>query len=274
MNSRLRRSIVILALLAVGVLWLFPIFMAFINSFKTRAELFTDILALPARWNLDNYWRSFSKMHYFRSFLNTVGIAAVGLAGMVFFSSLAGWVMCRIKTRLSTILFSLFVFSMLVPFNAVMIPLYQVAKTLSLQNSIAGLGIIYIGLGTGMAVFMYHGFMKAIPLDLEDAAAIDGCSILGTYRHVVFPLLIPTTATIVIMNLLWIWNDFLLPLIMLQSSKKYTLLLSTNMLFGQYASDWPAILSALLLAVLPVLVIYLLLQKNIVKGIADGALKG
>jgi raffinose/stachyose/melibiose transport system permease protein len=125
-----------------------------------------------------------------------------------------------------------------------------------------------------MAVFMYHGFVKGIPVDLEDASRIDGCTLLMTFRHVVFPLLLPITATIGIMNLLWMWNDFLLPLIMLQSPSRYTLLLSTNMLFGKYASDWPAILSALILSALPMVIVYILLQKHIIKGITEGALKG
>ncbi len=125
-----------------------------------------------------------------------------------------------------------------------------------------------------MAVFMYHGFVKGVPVDLEDAARIDGCNLLMTFRHVVFPLLLPITATIGIMNLLWMWNDFLLPLIMLQSPSRYTLLLSTNMLHGKYASDWPAILSALILSALPMVIVYVLLQKHIIKGITEGALKG
>jgi len=155
-----------------------------------------------------------------------------------------------------------------------MIPIYRVAQVLHISNSLLGMGVIYTGLGVGMAIFMYHGFVKSIPFDLEDAAYIDGCGVFGTFRFVVFPLLMPITVTICIMNILWMWNDFLLPLIMLQSSKNYTLLLSTNMLFGQYSSDWPAILSALILTVVPVIVLYSILQKNILSGIVEGALKG
>jgi len=260
-------------LVLLALLWLFPLFMALLNSFKTRGELFTDVLALPASWKLDNYVRSFVRMRYLKSLTNTVLVAGGGMAGILLFSSMAGWILCRVKTRLSTFFFTAFVFSMLIPFHSIMIPLYQVARTLKLSNSIAGLGVIYSGLGVGMAVFMYHGFVKTIPKELEDAAAIDGCGPLATFFLVVFPLLLPITATICIINVLWMWNDFLLPLIMLRDSSKYTLLLSTNMLFGQYASDWPAILSALILTVIPVVVFYALLQRQILKGIIDGALK-
>ena len=125
-----------------------------------------------------------------------------------------------------------------------------------------------------MAIFLYHGFVKGIPKELEEAAAIDGCSPLQTFFRIVFPMLKPVTATICITNVLWIWNDFLLPLVILSDNKKYTLLLSTNTLFGQYSSDWSAILSALVIAALPVIVFYALLQKQILKGITDGAMKG
>ncbi|TVR68065.1 MAG: carbohydrate ABC transporter permease [Spirochaetaceae bacterium] len=268
------RRLILVLLVLVALFWLFPLLMALLNSFKTRAELFTNIIAFPDAWNLDNYVRSFKRMNYVRSLINTIIIAAGGISGIILFSAMAGWVLCRVKTRLSLFLFSAFVFSMLIPFHAIMIPLYQVARLLRLSNSLGGMGVIYSGLGVGMAVFMYHGFVKTIPLELEDAASIDGCSGAGVFFRVVFPLLLPITATISIMNVLWMWNDFLLPLIMLRNSRKYTLLLSTNMLFGQYGSDWPAILSALILTVIPVLLIYAVLQKQIIKGIVDGALKG
>lgn len=272
--STLRDGLLLLLLIIGAGFCLFPLLMALLNSFKTKSEMFTNILSLPTNWSWANYQRSYEKMHYLRSFANTIGIAVIGLSGIVLFSSLGGWALCRIKTKLSVLIFPLFVFSMLIPFNAVMIPLYRIARVLHLSNSVVGLGAIYIGLGVGMAIFMYHGFVKSIPVDLEDAATIDGCTLPQTFRHVVFPLLLPVSATVVIMNLLWMWNDFLLPLIMLQNSRNYTLLLSTNMLFGQYSSDWPAILSALILTVIPVIIFYSLLQKNILKGIADGALKG
>lgn len=268
------RILIFALLISYALFCLFPLVLALVNSFKTRSEIFTNIIALPEHLEFGNYGRSIKSMRYFMSLLNSAFISTAGLTGIVFFSSIAGWALCRFKGKLSTAIFSLFVLSMLIPFNAIMIPLYRIATVLHLSNTLWGMGWIYSGLGVGMAVFMYHGFVKGIPLDLEDAARIDGCNLLMTFKNVVFPLLLPITATIGIMNLLWMWNDFLLPLIMLQSPSRYTLLLSTNMLFGKYASDWPAILSALILSALPMIIVYVLLQKHIIKGITEGALKG
>jgi raffinose/stachyose/melibiose transport system permease protein len=272
--GKMSRRFIIILLAMFAVVCLFPIYMAFLNSFKTKAELFGNILAFPKEFNFENYVRSYEKMNYLRSFLNTAMIAVIGVTGITILSALAGWALCRTKTKLSKFIFSLFVFSMLIPFHSIMMPLYRVAQVLHVDNSKLGLGMIYIGLGVGMAVFMYHGFVKGIPYDIEEASYIDGCTKIQVFFKIVFPMLGNITATVSIMNLLWIWNDFLLPLIMLSSSKNYTLLLSTNMLFGQYSSDWPAILSALVMAVLPVIVIYVMLQKQIIKGAVDSAVKG
>ena len=163
---------------------------------------------------------------------------------------------------------------MLIPFSSIMIPLYKVALQLHIKNSLVGLSFIYAGLGDSMAVFIYYGFVKNVPIEMEEAAAIDGCSSFQMFWQIVFPMLKATTATICITNVLWVWNDFLLPLIMLSDNKKYTLLLSTNTLFGQYCSDWAAILSALNLAALPAIILYIVFQKNIMNGITDGAVKG
>ncbi len=273
-KARTGTVLITVFLSAASILCLFPVLMALMNSFKTKSEIFTNIMALPAHLNLDNYIRSFNKMKYFTSFFNTFSIVVIGILGIVVFSAMAGWILCRTKTRLSSFVFGLFVFSMLIPFNAVMIPLYRVAKILHLSNKIYGMGSIYIGLGVSMAIFMYHGFVKGIPYEIEESAYIDGCSKVQMFFKIVLPLLGPITATISIMNVLWMWNDFLLPLIILATPKNYTLLLSTNMLFGQYTSDWPAILSGLILTVIPVIILYVLLQKNILKGVVDGALKG
>lgn len=155
-----------------------------------------------------------------------------------------------------------------------MIPLYKVVLALKIKNSLLGLSFVYAGLGVSMAIFLYHGFVKGIPQELEEAAAIDGGSRMKIFFLIILPLLKPITATICITNVLWVWNDFLLPLIVISDNKKYSLLLSTNTLFGQYSSDWTAILSALILAAIPVIIFYTLFQKQILKGIADGAVKG
>ncbi len=275
MKKRSAISAGVYLFLILGALFtLAPLLLALLNSFKSNGEILTNVLSLPKKITFENYVRSFDKMHYLRSLGNTVFLAAGGVGLIVLFSSLAGWKLSRTKTKLSGFLLSLFVFSMLIPFSSIMIPLYKVVLALDIKNSLFGLCFVYAGLGVSMAIFLYHGFVKGIPKELEEAAAIDGCSPLQTFFLIVFPMLKPVTATICITNVLWIWNDFLLPLIILSNNKKYTLLLSTNTLFGQYSSDWSAILSALVIAALPVIVFYALLQKQILKGITDGAMKG
>ena len=262
-------------LLIIGaLLWLSPLLLALMNSFKTNGGLLTNVLSLPSGLNFDNYVRTLDKMNYFRSLGNTVLLSGVSVTLIILFSSVAGWKLSRSKTRLSRFLFGLFVFSMLIPFSSIMIPIYRVILLLKLKNSLLGLSLVYAGLGVSMAVFLYHGFVKGIPQELEEAAMIDGCTQFQVFRYMVFPLLKPITATVCITNVLWVWNDFLLPLIVLSDNKKYTLLLSTNTLFGQYSSDWTAILSALIIAALPVIIFYAFFQKQILRGISDGALKG
>ncbi len=263
-----------LALAILAFFWLFPLLMAFFNSFKTNGELLTNVMAIPTSIHFENYGRTIEKMHYVRSFGNTLFLAGLSVVMMILFSALAGWRLCRTKTKLSAVIFSLFVFSMLIPFSSIMIPLYKVVLALKIKNSLTGLSFVYAGMGVSMAVFLYHGFVKGIPIELEEAAAIDGGSRLKIFFQIILPLLKPITATICITNVLWVWNDFLLPLIVISNNKKYTLLLSTNTLFGQYSSDWTAILSALILTALPVIVFYALFQKQILEGISDGAVKG
>lgn len=237
--------------------------------------MLNNILALPSHLQFSNYVDAFHKIQFLRSLGNTVIVAVIGVSGIILFSAMAGYKLARTPGKLSNFLFGLFVLSMLIPFHSIMITLLRIARGLSVQGSRMGLGLIYIGLGVSMAIFLYHGFVKAIPRELDEAARIDGCGEFRLFFRIIFPLLHPITATVAILNALWIWNDFLLPVLMLTDSDNYTLLLSTNMLFGEYGNnDWSAILAALVLAMLPVILLYLLLQKYILNGIADGALKG
>jgi raffinose/stachyose/melibiose transport system permease protein len=188
-------------------------------------------------------------------------------------ASLAGYKLARTKTSFSKVIFTIFILSMLIPFHSIMIGLVKVSHDLHLQGSLIGLSIMYVGIGSPMAVFLYHGFTKNIPKEVEEAARIDGCNEGQLFFYVVFPILRPITATIIILNALWIWNDFLLPLLMITEKSKYTLILSTKMLFGQYANDWSKILAILILALLPVIIVYVFMQKHIIKGVSDGAIK-
>lgn len=273
-KSRACSLLILLILIVAAAFTLFPIYMCLLNSLKTQGDMINNIMSIPARFEFGNYVDAFRKTNFLQSFRNTLIVVTVGLTGIILFSAMAGYKLCRTKTKLSTILFGLFVMSMLIPFHSIMITLTRIARNLTVQGSTIGLGLIYIGLGVPMAIFLYHGFVKSIPCELEEAAFIDGCGDFRLFLTIIFPMLLPITATVAILNTLWMWNDFLLPLLMLTDSDHYTLLLSTNMLFGQYGNnDWSAILSTLLMAMLPVIVLYLLLQKYIVNGITEGAIK-
>ncbi len=274
MRKNVPLSISINLILSVcAVVSFFPIYMAIINSFKTQGEIFTSVLSFPTSFSLENYIDVFEELNLLGSAFNTLIVTVIGLAGIVFCGSLAGYKLARTSGKLSGLFFMLFIASMLVPFHSIMITLSQMAKGLGLQGSLYGLGLIYIGLGVNMAVFLYHGFVKSIPKELEEAAKIDGCNDFQIFIRIIFPLLKPITATILVLNVLWLWNDFLLPLIMLTDVNNYTLMLSINSLFGQYVADWPKILAALVLTALPVIVFYGFFQKYILDGIADGAIK-
>lgn len=262
-----------LVMVLAALFTLSPIILALINSFKTNGEIYTNILTLPEEWKFENYTQAFLKTNYLRSLFNTLFLVVLSLTGIIIVSSLAGYKLARTKSTLSKIIFTIFILSMLIPFHSIMLGLYKVSHDLHLQGSLIGLSIIYVGIGSPMAVFLYHGFTKNIPQEIEEAARIDGCNEFQLFWRVVFPMLKPITATIIILNALWIWNDFLLPLLIITDKNKYTLLLSTKMLFGQYSSDWSKILAILILALLPVIVIYVFMQKHIIKGVSDGAIK-
>jgi len=260
-------------LVIMGVVSFFPIYMAIINSFKSQGEIFTSALSLPSTLNFDNYINASQRIDLLGSALNTLIVTTIGLIGIVICGSLAGYKLARTASKLSNIIFTLFMASMLVPFHAIMITLTRITNTLSIQNSLIGLGFIYIGLGVNMAIFLYHGFVKTIPLELEEAAKIDGCSDIQIFIKIIFPLLKPITATVLILNILWLWNDFLLPMIMLTDVQNHTMMLSINALFGEFNTEWPLVLAALILTSIPVVLFYIIFQKHILKGIAEGALK-
>lgn len=275
MRQKKSTSLFITVMLSVGAaISFFPIYLAIINSFKTQGEMFRSFVSLPTSLQFNNYIDAFEKINLLGSTLNSVIISVLGIGGIVFCASLAGYKLSRTSGKLSNIIFFLFIASMLVPFHSIMIPLTRMANSLSVQGSTYGLAIIYIGLGVNMAIFLYHGFVKSIPRELEEAAQIDGCNEFQTFFRIIFPLLVPITVTIAILDFLWIWNDFLLPLLMLTDSSKFTLILSTNTLFGEYNKDWSLILAALVLTAIPVIIIYAFFQKFIMNGIAEGAVKG
>lgn len=209
-----------------------------------------------------------------KAFFNTLIVTIFSIIGIVITSSMAGYALVRNNWKISWVIFLVFTFSMVVPFQAIMVPLVETAKGFRLNNSLFGLILIYIGLGSPMAIFMYHGFIKSIPKELEESASIDGAGPFTIFFKIVFPLLTPVTATIVILNVLWIWNDFLLPLIILQSKELRTIQLAQYSFFGAYQKEYGLALASLILSASPIVIFYLFMQKYIIKGITSGAVKG
>lgn len=258
----------------LALLYLYPLILVIINSFKTFEEITTNVVAFPTALALDNYANAFTIMEYPRLFLNTFIATAVGVLGVVFLSAIAGYKLSRTKTLYSWLLFIVLIAPMMIPFHSFMIALVKVAKGLHLTRSPTGLGVLYWGLGAPLALFLYHGFVKSIPMELDDCALIDGAPPFKAFFLVIFPLLQPVTVSVIVINAMWMWNDFLLPLLVLSGSKKaYTLQLAAYNFFGQYKVEWNYAMAGVLLTLTPAIAFYLALQKHIIKGMVAGAVK-
>lgn len=236
--------------------------------------MLNSVLSIPKSPHWQNYKNAVMEVKLWNNFKNNVIITSLGVTGIILFSSMAGYKLSRTPGKLSAMIFFFMWISMLIPFYSIMFPLIKIAQVLHIKSSLFGLPLIYVGLGINFAIFLYHGFVKSIPRELEEAALMDGCGQFQTFFRIVFPLLAPITVTIAILDVLWIWNDFLLPLVMINKYKNYTLVLIASSFIGMYKTKWDSILPILMLTSIPVIIFYLIFQKYIVKGIAEGAVKG
>jgi raffinose/stachyose/melibiose transport system permease protein len=274
-KSKVGRIILEIFMILLSILFLYPLILAIINSLKSFGEVMTDVVALPKQLVFENYSYVWQFINYPRLFLNNTIITVVGLAGIILVSSIAAYKLSRTRSRISNILYILCIMPMLIPFQSIMLTVLQLSKDLHLTNSTWGLGVLYWGFGAPLAVFIYHGFVKGIPKEIDESATIDGASGFRLFFSVIFPLLKSVTATIIIINVMWIWNDFLLPLLMVNGSPSTkTLTLAAYTFVGQYTSDWQYAMTAMVMAVLPSIVVFIMLQKYIVKGVVAGAVKG
>lgn len=208
------------------------------------------------------------------AFVNSVIITVISNLIIALLSAMAAYRMVRSNTRFNQIVFMLFVSAMVIPFQSIMIPLLQVINFLGVNNSIVGLILSYLGLGIPLSVFLFHGFVKGIPLEIEEAATVDGASPFRVFGRIVLPMLKPMMVTVIILNCLWVWNDYLLPSLILQSPELRTIPLATFAFFGQYSKQWDMALPALVLGITPIIIFFLSLQKYIVEGVAAGSVKG
>ena len=222
---------------------------------------------------LKNYGSSWKLTKFPTVFFNTLIITILSVVGIILISSMAAYALVRTETKLSWIVFLFFTFAMVVPFQVIMFPLVKVAKMMGCAGTIPGIVLIYMAVGCPMAIFMYHGFIKGIPIELEESAALDGAGRFKTFFSIVLPLLTPITSTIAILDVLWIWNDFLLPLIIL-TKKVVTIQLAQYYTRGAYSRDFGMELASLVLAVFPVIIFYMFMQRYIIKGVIAGAVKG
>ena len=255
------------------ILFLFPLILALTNSFKTLLEIINSVFSLPTEWVFDNYVNAFSSMNFPRAFFNTLFISTSSLVVVCFFSSMTAHFFLRNNWKINKIMFALLVAAMIIPFQAIMIPLVSIYGRLGLLNNQWTLIYFYLAFGSPMAIFIYHGFLKSIPLELEEAATIDGCNVFQRFFLIVFPLLKPVTATVAILNVLWFWNDYLLPFLLLNRPEQRTLPLATFSFYGTYSANYGLLLAALVMTVVPIIIIYVFLQKFIQRGIVQGAIK-
>lgn len=266
-------SVKAVLLFVVLLLFISPFFVILLNSFKENKEITSKPFGLPSSFNMDNFATAFEKMNYVHAFFNSLIITVCSVVMIALFASMTAHYFVRNKSRLNQATFMMMVAAMIIPFQAIMIPLVQIYGSLNLMNSKGALIYLYIGFGSSLAVFIYHGFIKSIPKELEEAAMMDGCSLLQTFFKIVLPVLIPTTVTIAILNVLWIWNDFLLPSLVLIEGVHRTLPLSTFYFYGTYTADYGPLMASLLLTIFPVVVVYLFAQKYIIQGVMQGSIK-
>lgn len=281
-----KSNLVVIEVIAIiwAVIVLSPFLLVIINSAKTSADIVISPISLPKNWlqiftNFQNVIHNDS-FNYWNSFFSSLIITTISLTLLTLFSSMAAWVLCRNKTKWSNFIFMLLVAAMVIPFQVVMLPLLTIFRSISsffgidMLQSYKGVIFAYIGFGGSMSVFILHGFVKGIPYELEEAAWIDGCSPERTFFKIIFPLLKPVQVTVLILNGIWIWNDYLLPSLMLGLNGKIkTLPVAVSAFVGSYVKQWDLILSAAFLAMIPIIILFLFAQKQIIQGMVDGAIK-
>ena len=261
----------------ISVIYLIPIALVVLNSFKKKAYISRYPFKIPTGKmfvGLDNYINGIKKTGFFEAFGWTLFITVASVAVIILCTSMCAWYISRVKNAVTSTIYYLCLFSMIVPFQMVMFPLSKIADMLGLTTP-WGLVVVYLGFGAGLSVFMYTGFVKSIPLEIEEAAMMDGCTPVHTFFKVVLPIMKPTCVTVAILQAMWIWNDYLLPYLILDMTKYKTISIAVQYLRGGYGSiDMGAMMGVLVLAIIPIVVFYLSCQKYIIEGVVAGAVKG
>lgn len=261
----------------ISLIYVFPIVLVLINSFKKKAYISRKPFAIPSGKmyvGLENYVNGIKKTGFIDAFWTSLFITVLSVAVIIICTSMCAWYISRVKNKFTTALYFLCLFSMIVPFQMVMFTLSKLADMMHLGNPL-GIVVVYLGFGAGLSVFMFCGFVKSIPLEIEEAAMIDGCTPLQTFFRIVMPILKPTCITVAILQAMWIWNDYLLPYLVLDMTKYKTIPIAVQYLRGGYGSiDMGAMMGVLVLAIIPIIIFYLACQKYIIEGVVAGAVKG
>ncbi|MBP5603010.1 MAG: carbohydrate ABC transporter permease [Treponema sp.] len=276
-NKTFKTYIRLMILIVLTAVFIFPILLVLMNSFKSRLYVSTVPFALPRGEmyvGLENYINGISSSGFLLAFMRSVWITVAGVLLIVVATSMCAWYIARVKSKFCRILYFMFTFSMIVPFQMVMYTLTFVANRINFDN-VFGILFVYLGFGAGLTVFMFTGFIKSIPLEVEEAATIDGCNPLQTYFQIVFPMLKPTAITVAILQAMWIWNDYLLPYLILGSDHKTVPVAIQLAMQGAYGStDYGGFMAMLVLNIIPIIIFYICSQKYIIKGVIAGAVKG
>lgn len=275
-KEKLQERITISFLFILALLFLAPIFIVLMNSFKGRFYISDAPFAFPnpeTFVGIKNYINGIEKVGFIKAFGYSLFITVFSVSAIIIFTSMTAWCITRVKSKMSSIFYFLLVFSMIVPFQMVMFTMSKMANMLHLDNPV-GIIVIYLGYGAGLSVFVFSGFIKSIPREIEEAATIDGCNPIQTFFLVVFPILKPIIITVAILMSMWIWNDYLLPYLVIGSNYR-TIPIAVQYLIGGYGSrDMGAMMALLVLAIIPIVIFYLTSQKYIIKGVVAGAVKG
>lgn len=275
-TKRIVDSLLVILLSLLTVAFLSPIFIVLMNSFKGQFYISDAPFALPTRdtfVGIENYLAGIEKIGFFSALGYSLFITVFSVLAILVFTAMTSWYLTRTGTRLSKAVYYTFVFSMIVPFQMVMFTMSKIANVLRLENPV-GIILIYLGFGAGLSVFMFCGFIRGIPLAIEEAAEIDGCTPVQRFFYVILPILKPISITVAVLNAMWIWNDYLLPLLVI-GSKYRTIPVAVQYLQGGYGSrDMGALMAMLVLAIIPIVVFYALMQKHIIRGVVAGAVKG
>lgn len=275
-NTKRKLSSYICELIMLGVAAIFfiPFYYLLVNTLKSPQDATLSPMSLPVKnFTLDLYKQALDSINFFSSLRNSVVITVISVCVIIIIGSMASYAINRHKNKLTRFLYFYFLIGFMVPAQTTLIPLFNLMSGLHLQNSVIGMIVLYSS-WCNFAMFMYQGFLGGIPKDLEEAALIDGANLWELFWHIVFPLLKPVTTTIVIFDVMWIWNDFMMPYLFISSSDKFTLIMEVYKGVGQFSNNWTVMLCTMVIVLLPITVFYIFMQKNIIAGITSGAVKG